>query len=193
HRHADSSAVHGTGGRPDAAAPAGAANGEAVSDVALSRSGARCAPWVGLRLCDDRAAGDLVRRGRPAPRLRGIRALVLADRPLAVWGRRDGGVDFDNTPRAMTRSPREHRIYILSILCAAVPFAFGLARAFRTGTDFRYLWLAIVAALGTAAVIVLGKACSPTAVVAQSAATFVVATLLAALTAFSLGARAGPG
>ena len=97
------------------------------------------------------------------------------------------------TGPAMRRSPREQRIYILSILCAAVPFAFGLARAFRTGTDFRYLWLAIVAALGTAAVIVLGKARSPNAVVAQSAATFVVATLLAALTAFRLGARAGPG
>src|SRR2546421_548091 len=50
------------------------------------------------------------------------------------------------TGPAMRRSPREERIYILSILCAAVPFAFGLARAFRTGTDFRYLWLAIVVA-----------------------------------------------
>ena len=93
----------------------------------------------------------------------------------------------------MRRSSREQKIYILSILCATVPFAFGLARALRTGTDFRYLWLAIVAALGTAAVIVLGKARSPKEVVAQSAATFVVATLLAALTAFRLGAKAGPG
>src|SRR5205085_7052035 len=40
HRHTDSGAVHGTGGRADAAAPAGASNGEAVANVALSRSGA---------------------------------------------------------------------------------------------------------------------------------------------------------
>src|SRR5207237_3929845 len=90
HRHADSGAVHGTGGRPDAAAPAGAANGEAVSDVALSRSGARCPTWVGVCLRDDGAAGDPVRRGSPAPGLRGIRSLVLANRPLAVRDRRDG-------------------------------------------------------------------------------------------------------
>jgi hypothetical protein len=60
----------------------------------------------------------------------------------------------------MSEQPRARKpgIFILSILLAAVPFAFALIRAFQTGTDFRYLWLAIAALFSAALVMVLGKA-----------------------------------
>jgi hypothetical protein len=42
----------------------------------------------------------------------------------------------------MKRSAREQGIYMLAILFALAPFAFGMIRAFQTGNDFRLLWMA---------------------------------------------------
>jgi hypothetical protein len=96
----------------------------------------------------------------------------------------------DKTP-AMKRSPRELLIFFVSMLFAAVPFAFALLRAFRTGNDFRFLWMAFVSFLGAAVVIAVGKSRNRKAkgILAPSALVLIIATLLAGLVAFLLGAK----
>ena len=91
----------------------------------------------------------------------------------------------------MKRSPREQLVFFLSILFAATPFAFALIRAFSTGYDLRYIWMALASFLGAAVVIVVGKARSrkPIGMLALSALVLVIATVLAGLAAFLLGAR----
>ena len=91
----------------------------------------------------------------------------------------------------MRRSPRERLIYFLSILFAATPFAFGLIRAVSTGYDVRYLWLALASSLGAAGVIAVGKSRGrkPIGTLALSALVLVIATVLAGLAAFLLGAK----
>ena len=95
----------------------------------------------------------------------------------------------------MKQSPRERRILALSIIFVAVPFAFALIRAVRTGYDLRYFWVAVASLLGAVTVMTVGKAYSrtPHGAVALSAGAFVVATLFAVLTALLLGTRVGPG
>jgi MFS family permease len=90
----------------------------------------------------------------------------------------------------MRRSPRERLIYFLSILFAATPFAFALIRAFSTGYDLRFLWMALASFVGAAAVVAAGKASDrrPKSVLA-SALILITATLLAGLAAFLLGAK----
>jgi hypothetical protein len=98
---------------------------------------------------------------------------------------------MDDKSPAMKRSPRERLIYFLSILFAAMPFAFALLRAFRTGNDFRFLWIAFASFLGAAVVIAVGKSRNrkPKGVLGVSAVTLIIATLLAGLAAFLLGAK----
>ncbi len=93
----------------------------------------------------------------------------------------------------MTRSHRDWRIHGLSILFGAVPFAFAAVRALRTGSDFRYLWMALASLLGASAVMGGGKAAVrlPNSAVALSTGVFVIATSLAVLTAWFLGTRVG--
>ena len=95
----------------------------------------------------------------------------------------------------MKRSPRERLIHFLSILFAATPFAFALLRAFRTGYDFRFLWMAFASLLGTAAAMSVGKSRSgkPKGVLALSALTLIITTLFAGLAAFLVGARSFAG
>ena len=94
----------------------------------------------------------------------------------------------------MRRSPKEQFIYVLAILFAIAPFAVGLIRVFRTGNDFRYLWIAFATFFATIAVLASGKARSGEAnAVRLSAAVLIIDTLIAAATAFLLGARAAPG
>lgn len=84
---------------------------------------------------------------------------------------------------------------VLSIFVAAVPFAFGLIRAVKSGSDVRYLWVALAALLGAMAVMAAGKAFGrmPPMTVALSACAFVISTLCAVLAALLLGTMAGPG
>jgi hypothetical protein len=95
----------------------------------------------------------------------------------------------------MRRSLRQQGIYILSFLVAAVPFAFALIRAAQTGSDFRYVWMAVASFMGYAAVIAMGKARAegPNASRGVSVAAFAAATLLAGLTGYLLGARSPAG
>jgi hypothetical protein len=93
----------------------------------------------------------------------------------------------------MSEQPRARKpgIFILSILFAAVPFAFALIRAFQTGTDFRYLWLAIAALISAALVMVIGKAREGrrNVVLALWAVAFCTSTLVTVLVGRLLEAR----
>jgi hypothetical protein len=92
----------------------------------------------------------------------------------------------------MRRSARQRLIYLIAILFAAIPFAFGLIRALQTGTDFRYLWVAIVSFVSAAAVMAIGNVRNREPTVTLPAAVLVIATLDAAATAYLLGARSAP-
>ena len=78
----------------------------------------------------------------------------------------------------------------LSVALAALPFAFGAIRALKTGTDVRYLWVAVAAGLGalTAAQIAGRWRLAARALLAflASGATGIGAALL-------LGTTLGPG
>lgn len=90
---------------------------------------------------------------------------------------------------------QSRRLIALSILVAAVPFAFALIRAARTGNDLRYFWVALASLLGAMATIAVGKAHMrrPIAFVALVAGVFVIATLLAVFAALLIGTTLGLG
>ncbi len=77
---------------------------------------------------------------------------------------------------------------------AAVPFAFALIRAFQTGDDLRYLWVAIAGMCGAVATVwVAGRdGTGAKDGLVLSAVVFTVATLLGVLTAVLLGTKLGP-
>lgn len=95
----------------------------------------------------------------------------------------------------MKQAARGGRMHALSILFAAVPFAFALVRAVRTGHDLRYFWVALASLLGAAATMAVAGAYNrrPNAPVALAAGVFVIATLLAVLAALLIGTALGPG
>ena len=81
---------------------------------------------------------------------------------------------------------------VLGLLLIAVPFAFGLTRYIATGSDLRYVWMAIVSTLGAAAALVRpGAGASPSG--ARAGIATVAAAAGAAAMAILLGATAGPG
>ena len=86
----------------------------------------------------------------------------------------------------MKRTSKELLFLIVGILLIAAPFAFGLLRGVTTGTDWRYLWVAISAFVGSSAVIAIGKSQSKTSTVTVGIA--VIALIAATLTGV-LGAR----
>ena len=94
----------------------------------------------------------------------------------------------------VTRSSAGVWLLALSVVSGAMPFAFGLIRAFRTGNDVRYLWIALAGLLGAAAVMTVGRQ-TPRIwqVVALSARAFVLSTTLAIGAALLLGTTLGPG
>ena len=89
------------------------------------------------------------------------------------------------------RSRAQTLALVLGVGVAALPIAFGAIRAATTGTDFRYLWTALAALAGSAAVMAGGRAGNGVNVPRMLLA-LCVGTLLAALTAFLVGARS-PG
>ena len=89
----------------------------------------------------------------------------------------------------MRRSPREWLLYFLSILFAAIPFVFGLIRAVSTGYDVRYLWMALASMLGAVITVRTARNRKPLGTLGLSALVLVIATVLAGLAAFLLGAR----
>ena len=95
----------------------------------------------------------------------------------------------------MTRSIREQGINLLSLLFAAAPFGVAFVRAVQTGHDMRLLWMALASLVGATATMAVAKRGSrrPSALLASSAAAFLIATLLAGTAALLLGASAAPG
>jgi len=81
----------------------------------------------------------------------------------------------------------------LSILFGAVPFAFALVRAVRTGDDLRYLWVALAALAGATIAMAIGKARRTRTSLGLGFSAFVVATLFATAVALLLGTQLGPG
>ena len=85
----------------------------------------------------------------------------------------------------MKRSSRELLFFVVGILMVAAPFAFGLLRGYKTGNDWRYLWVAIAAFIGSSVAIAIGRARSKASAVTIGVAVIalVVATLSAVLAA----------
>ena len=83
----------------------------------------------------------------------------------------------------------------LSITFAGLPLAFGLVRAVSTGTDLRYVWVALASLLGAAAIMAVARTSrgGPLVAFAMAAAAFVTSTFLAMLAALLLGTRMGAG
>ena len=93
----------------------------------------------------------------------------------------------------MSRLPRSRAQALLlgaGVLIASLPIAFGVIRAATTGTDLRYLWSAIAALAGAVAVTARGSNTGRVALRGMLA--LCAGTLLAAATAFIVGARS-PG
>ena len=95
----------------------------------------------------------------------------------------------------MVNSIQNKSLRTLSIALAALPFAFALIRAISTRHDVRYFWVALGSLLGGVSVMFLAGAAhrSGRALVAMTAASFAVATLLAMAAALLLGTKLGPG
>jgi hypothetical protein len=92
-------------------------------------------------------------------------------------------------------SQRHHLLLLVAVLLAGVPVLFGFVRAINTGDDFRYLWLAASAIVGSLAVMIPGyRAPRPARVsLARAAGAIGAGAGCAAATAIFLGATAGPG
>jgi hypothetical protein len=84
--------------------------------------------------------------------------------------------------------------YCWSTLAAAVPFAFALIRALTTGSDVRYLWVALASLVGAAvtATVVGGLRSNARRLIAAPAI-FVFATFMAVAAALVIGTRLGLG
>jgi hypothetical protein len=83
---------------------------------------------------------------------------------------------------------------LLSALLAALPFAFGLFRAIQTGTDVRYVWVALAAMAGGMLVSARARGAGrPVNPPALAAAVFLVSGVFATAAALVLGTRFGPG
>jgi MFS family permease len=91
----------------------------------------------------------------------------------------------------MKQSHQKRASRSLSILFGAVPFAFALVRAVRTGDDFRYLWVAFGALLGATIAIAMRKAERTRTFAGLGLTAFVLATLLATAVALFLGTQFG--
>lgn len=91
----------------------------------------------------------------------------------------------------MSRSPRQRLLRLLSIAFAAAPFAFAVVRGLRTGSDLRFLRLALASFFGATLVMWLGRSRRRRggALLALAAGAFVLAAVVAAATAWLLGAR----
>jgi hypothetical protein len=81
-------------------------------------------------------------------------------------------------------------IRLLSVALAAAPFAFGVIRYLQTGSDRRMLWMALAAHIGAGVVMLAGGRRTGVAIAVVA---LVVATSLAALVAYRLGASAAAG
>jgi hypothetical protein len=88
------------------------------------------------------------------------------------------------------------RLYLIAcVILGALPVTFALIRAITTGNDFRYIWLAGAALIGSMAVMLIGRNQSRrTQVSVGRGLGAVIAGAAGAIAAALLqGGRAGPG
>jgi hypothetical protein len=90
----------------------------------------------------------------------------------------------------MIQLARSRLVRVGAIAIAALPFAFGAARALQTGSDFRYLVVAVASLASATAIVRLGARRGPSSGVWVLA--LVGATLVSSAVAFALGARSAP-
>lgn len=107
--------------------------------------------------------------------------------------RADVDIGFDVRGKAKTEMNRLLRV--LSMIFAALPFAFGSIRAVQTGNDLRYLWVALAALCGAAVALRVGGGAGTASNrgTARSMRVFTASTLLAVLMGMLLGTSLGPG
>ena len=79
---------------------------------------------------------------------------------------------------------------VAAFLAAAIPFAFALVRAIRTGNDLRYFWVGLGSLAGGIAAAAAARRLSAASL---AASVFVAATLGAVLAALLLGTKLGLG
>jgi hypothetical protein len=86
-------------------------------------------------------------------------------------------------------------LLFVAVLLALVPVLFGIVRAISTGNDFRYLWLAAAANLGSLAVMVSTYRAprSTRFSLGRALGAITIGAACAAATAMFLGTTAGPG
>ena len=80
---------------------------------------------------------------------------------------------------------------VASVAFAALPFAFGVIRAVKTGTDLRYLWVALAA--GIAALLLASVASALQGRLLLGVFVFVASTAGGVVAAMLLGTKLGPG
>lgn len=90
----------------------------------------------------------------------------------------------------MKRSPRQQLLFLFSIVLALVPIAFGLLRVSSTGSDFRYLWVAVASYAGVGAAMAIGRL--SVSLVMRFIIAFAIATLFAWSVAMFTGAKPIP-
>ena len=82
----------------------------------------------------------------------------------------------------------------LAVIFAALPFAFGMIRALKTGADVRYVWVALAGMFGGMMATAVARGYrSNLYLPALIAAVFVTSGMLAVFAALLLGTRLGPG
>lgn len=83
---------------------------------------------------------------------------------------------------------------IIGLLIAAIPVGYAGLRAVATGTDFRYVWLALASTLSAAFILVVANRARPHSpgLVVRTAFVLLAAMGAAEITAFALGAGSAP-
>lgn len=82
---------------------------------------------------------------------------------------------------------------VLAVTFAALPFGFGAIRAMKTGTDVRYLWVALAGGVGAFAVAHMARARSSVSASGLAALAFVASGATGVGAAMLLGTKLGPG
>ena len=93
---------------------------------------------------------------------------------------------------AARESSRRRVLLLAAVLLGAAPVVFGVIRATTTGNDFRYLWLAAAAIVGSMLVLPFWRHAGHLSVW-RGCGTVAAGALSAAAVAILTGAKAGPG
>ena len=80
---------------------------------------------------------------------------------------------------------------LVGLLLVAVPFAFGILRAMSTGTDFRYIWVALASTV-TGAIALKAVGGTQPLTLGRISIAVIAATLAASAVAFAQGATSLP-